>query len=173
MDASEKDEVPMLSAAQLLSNERNKTPIWISSRTRSASMSHPTNSMDYSEQGNNLVGFTGPLRNGRQTSFKQLSGPLYVSNKHVGNLQPNQGALRCKATESNFERYPSLDGMVRNGWPDDNYAGRNEHLLRSGQLGMCNDPYCTVCPSSYNFKGQQKISRTSDVFDAKVLNSHC
>ncbi|CAA2981001.1 probable cyclic nucleotide-gated ion channel 20, chloroplastic isoform X1 [Olea europaea subsp. europaea] len=170
MDASEKDEVPMLSAAQLLSNERNKTPIWISSRTRSASMSLPTNSMDYSEQGNNLVGFTGPLRNGRQTSFKQLSGPLYVSNKHVGNLQPNQGALRRKATESNFERYPSLDGMVRNGWPDDNYAGRNEHLLRSGQLGMCNDPYCTVCPSSYNFKGQQKISRTSDVFDAKVHN---
>ncbi|KAL8487602.1 hypothetical protein ACS0TY_024063 [Phlomoides rotata] len=45
--------------------------------------------------------------------------------------------------------------------------GKNEHLLRSGQLGMCNDPYCTACPMYYSVKGRQKPSRTSEIFDAK------
>ncbi|KAJ0702466.1 putative cyclic nucleotide-binding domain, Ion transport domain, rmlC-like jelly roll [Helianthus annuus] len=31
---------------------------------------------------------------------------------------------------------------------------KNEHLLKSGRLGMCNDPYCTTCPSSYYYKGR-------------------
>ncbi|KAJ0467021.1 putative cyclic nucleotide-binding domain, Ion transport domain, rmlC-like jelly roll [Helianthus annuus] len=36
-----------------------------------------------------------------------------------------------------------------------NYHGtKNEHLLRSGQLGMCNDPFCTTCPSTYYYKGR-------------------
>ncbi|MFS7918852.1 hypothetical protein Hanom_Chr03g00206041 [Helianthus anomalus] len=35
-----------------------------------------------------------------------------------------------------------------------NYHGtKSEHLLRSGQLGMCNDPFCTACPSTYYYKG--------------------
>ncbi|KAL8202024.1 hypothetical protein R6Q57_011171 [Mikania cordata] len=41
---------------------------------------------------------------------------------------------------------------------------KNEYLLRSGQLGMCSDPYCTTCPSSYYYKGHI-ISRVPQDFD--------
>ncbi|KAL8245913.1 hypothetical protein R6Q59_007129 [Mikania micrantha] len=41
---------------------------------------------------------------------------------------------------------------------------KNEYLLRSGQLGMCNDPYCTTCPTSYYYKGHI-ISRVPQDFD--------
>ncbi|CAI9766502.1 unnamed protein product [Fraxinus pennsylvanica] len=171
MDASEKDEVPMLSAAYLHSDERNDSQIrGFTSRMRSASMSSVMNSMDFSDHENTFLGFTGPLKNERRTSIGQLSGPLYISHKHDGIFRPAQAALRQKPAESKVERYPSIDGMDRKDRTYENYAGKNEHLLRSGQLGMCNDPYCTTCPTYYNFKAQQKNSRTSDVFDAKFHN---
>ncbi|PWA82825.1 hypothetical protein CTI12_AA041140 [Artemisia annua] len=46
---------------------------------------------------------------------------------------------------------------------------KNEHLMRSGQLGLCNDPYCTTCPSAYNYKGQMLISRVSQGLDHSLL----
>ncbi|VVA99348.1 unnamed protein product [Arabis nemorensis] len=36
-------------------------------------------------------------------------------------------------------------------------------LLRSGRLGMCNDPYCTTCPSHYNLNGSQRSTLTVSV----------
>lgn len=170
MDASKKDEVPMLSAPYLQSDERNDSQIsGVTSRMRSASMSSVMNSMDFSDHENTFIGFTGPLKNERRTSVGQMSGPLYVSHKHDGIFRPAQAALRQKPIESKVERYPSMNGMDCKDRTYENYAGKNEHLLRSGQLGMCNDPYCTTCPTYYNFKAQQKNSRTSDVFDAKVF----
>lgn len=170
MDASKKDEVPMLSAPYLQSDEHNDSQIsGVTSRMRSASMSSVMNSMDFSDHENTFIGFTGPLKNERRTSVGQMSGPLYVSHKHDGIFRPAQAASRQKPIESKVERYPSMNGMDCKDRTYENYAGKNEHLLRSGQLGMCNDPYCTTCPTYYNFKAQQKNSRTSDVFDAKVL----
>ncbi|KAL2533076.1 putative cyclic nucleotide-gated ion channel 20 [Abeliophyllum distichum] len=171
MDTSEKDEVPMLSATYLQSDESNSQIRGFPSRLRSASMSIPMNSMDFSDQESTFVGFTGPLKNERRTSIGQMSGPLYVKRKHEGIFWPTQAALRQKPTEPEVEKHPPMDRMNRNGWPHENYAGKNEHLLRSGLLGMCNDPYCTTCPTHYNFKAHQKSSsRTSDIFDAKFHN---
>ncbi|CAH8362630.1 unnamed protein product [Eruca vesicaria subsp. sativa] len=36
-------------------------------------------------------------------------------------------------------------------------VSKHEHLLISGKLGMCNDPYCTSCPPDYKLKAA-KIS---------------
>ncbi|KAK4427000.1 putative cyclic nucleotide-gated ion channel 20, chloroplastic [Sesamum alatum] len=155
MDASERDEIPMLSATYLQADDRNdSTSRRFSTRTRSASMSIPMTSLESSENEHHLVGFTGPLRNEwRSTTFVRTSGPLYVNRNH----------------ESIFQR-PSIDRAENNGWPVSDNGGKNEHLLKSGQLGMCNDPYCTTCPTYYDVKGRQKHSRTSEIFDAKFHN---
>ncbi|KAK4394909.1 putative cyclic nucleotide-gated ion channel 20, chloroplastic [Sesamum angolense] len=171
MYASEKDKTPMLSAMHFKSDDqddsRSETRIF-STRMRSLSMSIPANVLDSSEQENNLVGFTGPLKNGRQTV--QMSGPLYISRNHEVIFQPPQIPLEQNTNEPKLDRYPSIDGMDNNDWPLDNYEGKNDRLLKSGQLGMCNDPYCTTCPTYYNVKGRQKHSRTSEIFDAKDYN---
>ncbi|KAI3797720.1 hypothetical protein L1987_32983 [Smallanthus sonchifolius] len=51
-------------------------------------------------------------------------------------------------------------------WPndDDGNEEKNKHLLKSGQLGICNDPYCTTCPTSYNYKGKLLTSRVPQGF---------
>ncbi|KAL0357622.1 UNVERIFIED_CONTAM: putative cyclic nucleotide-gated ion channel 20, chloroplastic [Sesamum calycinum] len=172
MDASERDEIPMLSAAYFQEDDRNdSTSRSFSTRTRSASMSIPMTSLDSSGNEHNLVGFTGPLRNERRsTTFVQMSGPLYVNRNNEFVFQGPEGALRKKTPESKIERYPSIDRVENNDWPSSDYAGKNEHLLKSGQLGMCNDAYCTTCPTYYNVKGRQKHSRTSEIFDAKSVN---
>lgn len=164
MDASEKDEIPMLPAAFLHSDSGDGSGSrGLSTRTRSASMSIPSNSMDSSEYEHNLVGFTGPLRMNRRAPNTHMSGPLYANSNQEFVFQPPKGASRKKATE------PKLDQTDNYDWQAEDYMGRNEHLFRSGQLGMCNDPYCTTCPMYYNVKGRQKPSGTSDIFDAKVL----
>ncbi|CAA0818113.1 Probable cyclic nucleotide-gated ion channel 20-chloroplastic [Striga hermonthica] len=35
---------------------------------------------------------------------------------------------------------------------------------------MCDDPYCTMCPTYYDVKGRQKQSRTSEIFDTTLQN---
>ncbi|KAK4842881.1 hypothetical protein QYF36_001207 [Acer negundo] len=174
MAGYEKDEVPMLSDSHpQLSDERVDSRFQMfASRTRSASISIPMNSMESYGPEVNLVGHTGPLRTARRTPFIQMSGPLYVSPKPDNLFRPPQGVLSLKTTEPKAERFPSFNGMDQNDWHDDNYAGKNEHLLRSGQLGMCNDPYCTTCPTYYNFKGvQPKNSKGSGLFDPKFHNA--
>ncbi|KAK2664629.1 hypothetical protein Ddye_003203 [Dipteronia dyeriana] len=167
MAGSEKDEVPMLSDSHpQLSDERvDSRSQMFSSRTRSASISIPMNSMESYGTEANLVGHTGPLRTARRTPLIQMSGPLYVSRKPDDLFRPPQGV------QPKPERFPSSNGMDQNDWHDDNYAGKNEHLLRSGQLGMCNDPYCTTCPTYYNFRVQPKNSKGSGLFDPKFHNA--
>ncbi|KAL5748691.1 hypothetical protein ACOSQ2_025988 [Xanthoceras sorbifolium] len=174
MAGYEKEEVPILSDSQpQLSDERVDSRFQMfASRTRSASMSIPMNSMESYGTEANLVGHTGPLRTERRTPFIQMSGPLYASRKPDNIFRLTQGVPTLKTTEPKAERFPSFNGMDQNDWRDDSYAGKNEHLLRSGQLGMCNDPYCTICPTYYNFKGSQpKISKTSGLFDPKFHNA--
>ncbi|KAG7944955.1 hypothetical protein I3843_15G129300 [Carya illinoinensis] len=85
---------------------------------------------------------------------------------------PNQGVTRHKTAETLAGMFPPLEGKDQNDWQFDNYAGKNEHLLRSGQLGMCNDPYCTTCPTHHNFlAAQRKNTRASLVFDPKFHNA--
>ncbi|KAK7822734.1 putative cyclic nucleotide-gated ion channel 20 [Quercus suber] len=139
--------------------------------TRSASISIPMNSLDSYDSETNLVGYTGPLRSERRTPFTQMSGPLYVSRKPESLFPVNQGVTGRKKAEPVPEKFTSSGGKDQNDWPNDNYAAKNEHLLRSGQLGVCNDPYCTVCPTYDNFRAtQQKNSKASSVFDPKFHN---
>nr|GMC75795.1 probable cyclic nucleotide-gated ion channel 20, chloroplastic isoform X1 [Ipomoea batatas] len=172
MAASEKDVVPMLSATDSQTDEsvENGYHRRFSSRARSASMSIPANSMESYYTENALLGFTGPLRNERRTPLVQMSGPLYGGHKPESNLRPSQVTLGHKSTGLTMEKYPSVAGRESNGWANDDYFGKNEHLLRSGQLGMCNDPYCTTCPAIDILNAQKKKSKPSEIYDHKFHN---
>jgi len=55
-------------------------------------------------------------------------------------------------------------------WRNNNHDGENEHLEKSGPLGMCDDPYCTTCPTY--FKASQPTNpKYSNEFDPKVFSS--
>ncbi|XP_059645563.1 probable cyclic nucleotide-gated ion channel 20, chloroplastic isoform X4 [Cornus florida] len=167
MAASEKDVTPMLSGTYLQVDECEDSQLRkFVSTTRSASISIPMDSVESYGHENNLVGHTGPLRSERKIPLIQMSGPLYIGRKHENLFRPTKGATGHKSIESTVEKYPSFRGMDHNNSPD-NYAGKNEHLLRSGQLGICNDPYCTRCPAYYNFNEHQKNSNSSVILDPK------
>ncbi|KAL1534753.1 putative cyclic nucleotide-gated ion channel 20, chloroplastic [Salvia divinorum] len=156
MDASSRDEAPMLPASYLQSDNGDfSARRGLSARTRSVSMSFATESPHPSEYQQNLVGFTGPLRAVKRNSQVQMSGPLYPNRNNEVVFRPPQTAAET-------------ENRARNG--DGDYVGKNEHLLRSGQLGKCSDPYCTACPMFYDAKGQQKPSRTTEMIDAKYRN---
>ncbi|KAJ0049623.1 hypothetical protein Pint_16797 [Pistacia integerrima] len=168
MAGYEKDDLPMLSDSRLSNENADSRLNVFASRTRSASLSIPMDSTESYEPQPNLVGHTGPLRNERRTPFIQMSGPLYISRNRENNFRLNQGVTSIQMPERTIETYPSFSGMEQNDWSEDSYARKNEHLLRSGQLGMCNDPYCTTCPTFYNYQaGQAKHQKTSGLFDAK------
>ena len=172
MTDHERDEVPMLSDTHpQSSNEYLELQIErFVSRTRSASISIPMNSMDSYERSEvNLVGHTGPLRTQPKTPFLAMSGPLYANRGRPDNLlRLPQGVTGQEAVESTAEKFPSTKATNENEWTNDDYAAKNEHLLRSGQLGMCNDPYCTTCPTFYK-AAQPKYLRPSGIFDHKVF----
>lgn len=164
----EKDEVPMLSDTHPKpSNEPVDSKFQtVVPRTRSVSISIPMIPMDPYERDTNLVGHTGPLRSQRKTPFNQMSGRLYVTHRPGNLFLQNKVAPGSKAVESKTENFPSLCGMSENDLQN-NYAGKNEHLVRSGPLGMCNDPYCTTCPTYFKAT-QQRDSKASGIFNPKV-----
>lgn len=169
----EGDEVPMLSDTHpQSSNEHLALQIErCTPRTRSASISIPMNSMDSYERGEvNLVSHTGPLRTQPKTPFVAMSGPLYANRGTPDNLLrlPQGATSGQEAVESTAEKFPSTNATNENEWTNDDYAAKNEHLLRSGQLGMCSDPYCTTCPT-FNKPTQPKYLRPSGIFDHKVF----
>nr|XP_016450533.1 PREDICTED: probable cyclic nucleotide-gated ion channel 20, chloroplastic isoform X3 [Nicotiana tabacum] len=171
MGTFEKDEMPMLSPSFPQSDEtdgfQNRRFTY---RTRSASLSMPTSSMDSFENDSSFVGYTGPLRSERRTSLVHMSGPLYISRKPENSFWPTPAAVVHKPTLPTTEKYPSIGSAERNGWPNNDYTGKNEHLLKSGQLGMCSDPYCTTCPTYYHLKPRQKYSKSSDIIDHRFHN---
>ncbi|XP_048138308.1 probable cyclic nucleotide-gated ion channel 20, chloroplastic isoform X2 [Rhodamnia argentea] len=172
---NERDEVPMLLEMQhQLSDDPNSSRLQsFVSRTRSASISIPASSMEPHENIPNLVGYTGPLRSEKRTPFSQMSGPLYVSHGPERTFRRNHGLPGSKAVESQYmqEKFPSFGIKDRLDSTDDHYAVKNEHLLRSGQLGMCDDPYCTTCPSYYNKRAQHTSFKSSSIFDPKFHNA--
>ncbi|XP_068309204.1 probable cyclic nucleotide-gated ion channel 20, chloroplastic isoform X2 [Pyrus communis] len=171
MAGYDKDEVPMLSDTHPQYSDDNvqlKLDKFMS-RTRSASVSIPMSSVDSSYEGKpRLVGHTGPLRSQSKTLFVPMSGPLYANRRPDSIFRPVQALTAGQeAVEPAGEKFPSTNATTENEWEDENYAGKNEHLLRSGQLGLCNDPYCTTCPT-FNLKAAQaKHRRASDIFDPK------
>ncbi|XP_059304210.1 probable cyclic nucleotide-gated ion channel 20, chloroplastic isoform X1 [Lycium ferocissimum] len=171
MDTYEKDEAPMLSPSYPQSDEndgfQNRRFAY---RTRSASLSMPMSSMDSFENDSSFVGYTGPLRSERRTPLVQMSGPLYIGREPVNSFRRTPTAVVDKPTLPTTEKYPSIRNTERNGWRNNDYTGKNEHLLKSGQLGMCSDPYCTTCPTYYHLKARQRNSKSSDIFDHRFRN---
>ncbi|KAJ4959999.1 hypothetical protein NE237_019909 [Protea cynaroides] len=166
MDGGDKDDVPILSDtdSQIMGAELKR----FTARNRSASMSIPLNSMDCYESENILASHTGPLRSERRTPFIQMSGPLYISRTNE-NLTKSMN-VKMGHTSLMGEPLSSSNGMDKKDWLDDNFT-KNEHLLKSGPLGVCNDPYCTTCPADYNYRTERKSSRASGLFDYKFHNA--
>ncbi|KNA25981.1 hypothetical protein SOVF_001500 [Spinacia oleracea] len=166
MDSYERDEIPMLSVnpRPFFGQLEDSSSDNFSSRTRSASMSARMSSAE-SWRESNFVGHTGPDKN----SFVQMSGPLYVRSKPDNSYGDTSESPEKKLQLTH--KYSTNEGIIKNDWVQNNNNEKNEHLLRSGQLGMCNDPYCTTCPSYYNYRPPQgKYRRTSDIFDTKFHN---
>lgn len=170
MAAFEKDDIPMLSNTDppMFDEQVDSYFPSYASLGRSSSLSIPATSSGMYGSEAILVGHTGPLRIER-SSF-MVSGSKYTGSKPEKLSQSKPGVTESKTAELLAEKIPSFKATDESDWSIHNYAGRNEHLIRSGQLGLCNDPFCITCPT-YNFKAsQQKSSRISGIFDAKVFS---
>ncbi|MED6157516.1 putative cyclic nucleotide-gated ion channel 20, chloroplastic [Stylosanthes scabra] len=167
MASFEKDEEPTLLGTHV---PRSDEPVDSNfrrfvTRTRSASMSIPMASMESSDREATFVGHTGPLLSVRKTPFPHMSGPLYPTQGTGYPSQCSSVATGNKVGESRTEKFHNT---VESHWNNNNDR-KNEHLLRSGQLGMCNDPYCTTCPTYFK-AAQQGNSRTSYRIDPMFHN---
>ncbi|KAL5995441.1 hypothetical protein ACLOJK_025503 [Asimina triloba] len=167
-----KDEVPMLSDTQsqlsdeCMDVESERFPT--RSTTRSASMSISIRGIGFYEDEKSLVSHTGPLRS-EKVPFVPFSGPLTSNRKFENFPQIKNGRLGGKTPVVAPEEFSSNEGLDKKDWQDDSVPRKNEHLLKSGPLGRCNDPYCTTCPTYYNFQAaEQKKYRASSVFDTKL-----
>ncbi|XP_057446731.1 probable cyclic nucleotide-gated ion channel 20, chloroplastic [Lotus japonicus] len=172
MPQFDKDGVPVLleTHAQQSDEFMDSNCRRLSYRTRSASISIPMVPIEPYEGGTHLVGHTGPLRSVRKPPSGQMSGPLYATTAGAGNhFQHSIAVPGKKAVEGKTQQLSTFDGTDENLW-NNNYDRKNEHLLRSGQLGMCNDPYCTTCPT-YIKASQKGNPKVSTVFDSKFHNS--
>ncbi|XP_043695912.1 probable cyclic nucleotide-gated ion channel 20, chloroplastic [Telopea speciosissima] len=166
MDGGKKDE--------LLIRDANSQPLDIKFRrfqgmNRSASMSIQMNSMESYESEKNLVSHTGPLQSNRGTSSIQMSGPLFIRRGPGNFTQPMDGIVGQKSPSLMEDQLPPSNEMEEKDWSNTDFTRNIGHLLNSGPLGACNDPYCTTCLSYYNFKAdEQKKSRDSRPFDPKL-----
>ena len=138
------------------------------SRTKSASISIPMVSMEPYERETSLVGHTGPLPSVRKSPIMHVNGSLSATNGTENLLHQSIFVKGNKVVESKTEKISTLDRKDENHW-NNNYDRKNEHLLRSGLLGMCNDPYCTTCPTYFR-ASLQRFSKASTVFDPQVIN---
>ena len=175
MSDLEKDETPMLSEAhsQYLDEPRVSYSHKLNSRNRSASISIPMNSMESYQTESSLVSHTGPLMNEKKTPFVPMSGPLFIGPKSGSLFPPTPGIQGQRKAEPKAEKFPSFNGIEWISRPHNNYAGKNEHLLRSGQLGVCNDPYCTICPTHFIDSRQQRNSKVSFFPNVYAILSCC
>ncbi|KAH9290367.1 hypothetical protein KI387_034484, partial [Taxus chinensis] len=144
------DEVPMLSNSQLQRSSEVEVEV-LSFPTRSASMSlHAMGGIRRQEQENKVIPFSGPIRNeGKRNTFIPMSGPLPMVRASEGT---SMSALlrtvgKAEGTGTNSRGAASLSGGGHG--MNDNRGKKHEHLLKSGPLGRCNDPFCTTCPSYY------------------------
>ena len=70
-------------------------------------------------------------------------------------IQQSQGASRSIM----LDKLSSVNGGKRNDWLDDKSAVRNDHLMRSRQLGMCYNSYGTTCDHTAKQANNSKFSR--------------
>uniref|UniRef100_A0A7N0V7F3 Cyclic nucleotide-binding domain-containing protein n=1 Tax=Kalanchoe fedtschenkoi TaxID=63787 RepID=A0A7N0V7F3_KALFE len=162
MAGLEKDDIPMLSdTCPPLEHEHGDSKFRsFGSRSRSVSMSTAT-SYVVDSYSNNTSGHTGPLRPDRRHS------PV---NRRAAdrNFQFTEKETVLNVADPVTDKYMSFDGTKYKDWQDDNYARNNEHLYKSGQLGLCNDPYCTTCPTYYNFQDAKRNNSRDQTFHSAL-----
>ncbi|KAJ4893862.1 putative cyclic nucleotide-gated ion channel 19 [Raphanus sativus] len=134
---SENDELPiLLPVPEATSRDQTRA---LHSRNRSVSFSSSTSYSTNRVDNSNVFG-SGPLYSTRRPD-QSLSLPSHV--------QPPESSLSSSTVDVPSE--------------EDECVLKNANLLKSGELGMCNDPYCTTCPSYYN-------SQTAKFHTYKVLS---
>lgn len=138
---NENDDFPILLPIPEATSSRAHNRAFTSTN-RSVSLSNPTFSIDGFDNSSVNLGYTGPLRTQRRRPpLVQMSGPLYSTRRPESLFPPpNQ---------------PPDSSSTVDVPPEDDFVLKNANLLKSGLLGMCNDPYCTTCPSYYNHQSAQ------------------
>ena len=140
---NEKDEFPILLPVPEARSRANTRAF--NSRNRSVSFSNSTYSTNRVDNSSVVLGYTGPLRTQRRLPPSvQMSGPLYSTRR------PDQSFFPPSPVQP-----PDSSSTVDVPSEEDEVVLKNANLLKSGQLGMCNDPYCTTCPSYYNRQAAQ------------------
>lgn len=136
------------------------------SRTQSELISVPRSSMEPYWRETSRVRHTGSFRSERKASFVQMRG-LYAT-PGTGNLmQLGIVVTDNRAKESKTDEFATFHSTGSN-YRDHGFDQENEHLLRSGQLGMCSDPYCTTCPTHFK-TSHLRNPKASTIFDPKVF----
>ncbi|KAF2548792.1 hypothetical protein F2Q70_00023219 [Brassica cretica] len=160
----EKDDVPMLPVSDSSSLSRTRP---FTSRSRSVSLTNTYSTIDGFDSSTVVLGYTGPLGTHRRPPLVQMSGPLSSTRSSEPLFLPPPPPTSTRdVSSSQPERYPSFAALEHKN-SEEEFVLKHAHLLRSGQLGMCNDPYCTTCPSYYNRKAAQiPTSRVSAIFDS-------
>lgn len=145
MASEESDEMPMLGRAGRphISIELSNLP--------SSSHRHAPADRRY---------FSGPLQ---PTNKKVLNGPRHRNTTASNNASANAGDVSSSGTSNSHNGFFSGPIRIQNDAASSSstissvsnptrrrpHSLANEHLLRSGPLGRCDDPFCTTCPLSY------------------------
>ncbi|XP_018433123.2 putative cyclic nucleotide-gated ion channel 19 [Raphanus sativus] len=111
-------------------------------KNRSVSLSDSTYSVDGCDNSKVALGYTVPIRTQRRPP-----GPHRPESLFPPSTEP-----------------PDSSSIVDVPFEDES-ALKNGNLLKSGQLGMCNEPCCTTCPSYYNHQAAE--FHTSIVSDSR------
>lgn len=87
----------------------------------------------------------------------QMGGPSDVDGADEVVVWSPQYALEQKSMNAN-QIHPSVDGMDKHDLALVSYDIKDERKMKSLQLGMCDHPYCTTCPTCYGRKWNQRYS---------------
>jgi len=103
----------------------------------------------------------------REISLVGDSGSLYATPETDNLMQHSIVVTGNKTDESKIDEVSTFDSTVSKYW-NRSYDSINEHLLRSGKLGVCNDPYCTTCPTYFK-SSQLSNPKACNIPDPKVF----
>lgn len=172
MDNFEKDGVPVLSETHVQVSDKLidynfRRPV---SRTKNVAISIPMISMESHQNESSLKEHTSPLCSERKNPLMQMSNPLYGTHGTRNLLQQTMVVKENKVSERKTEKNYTFHGTGERHWNSNSPDKKNEHLWKSGELGMCDDPYCTTCPTDFK-ASRRRNSKVSTVFDPKVSPS--
>lgn len=141
-------------------------------RSRNVSLPNTSSTSEGLDSSTVVLRYTDPHRTQRPPPSVQMNGPLFSTSSPEPLIllpPPSTGGSSdpVGVSSSQPERYPSFAALEHDNSDDNSVL--NPHLLRSEKFGVCNDPYCTTCPSYYNRKADQvPTSRVPAIFYSMV-----